>query len=172
MRHLVLLLACLPVPLVIAEEPDPEPNPVPDAAIRKLDDAIRNEEKIGRDKVEARRKRLLARLERMHADLVKRGQKDKARELKDRILLAESIRSGQGLDTRLTAPKLLKKASGEGRYRELLHVLYMPGDRQTYTDYKDFGLWSGATYGGYNNLKSGYWVYVHPRWYIWKEIKP
>jgi hypothetical protein len=170
-RLLVLAVCAVLVSFARAEEPDPEP-PTTDSVIRKLDDAVRNEAKIGRDKVEARRKAILAQLEKRHAALLKRGQADRARTLKDRMLLAESIRSGQGLDSKLPVKRLLDRASGKGRYRELLHVLYVPGDKRNYTEYTDFGVWSGNAYAGYNALKSGYWVYVYPRWYIWKEIKP
>ncbi len=172
MRCLLVLAGCLLAGLVVADEPDPEPTPVPDEVIRKLDNDVRNEAKIGREIVQARRKKLLARLEKMHADLLKRGKTDQAVKVKDRLLLAETITSGQGLDTKLTVPKLMDRASVKGRYRELLHVLYIPTDRQSYTEYREWGLWSGASYGGYNGLKAGYWVYVYPRWYIWKEMKP
>jgi hypothetical protein len=177
MRRLLLLAGCsalliIPLFAFAEEEPDPEPAPAPDAAIKRLDDAVGNVEKIGRDKVEAQRKQLVARLEKMHANLAKRGKEKQARELKDRILLAGSLEPGHGLDTKLTVPKLLEKASGSGRYRELLHVLYLPGDKAGYGDYTDYGFSATGAWGGYNNLTHGHWVYVYPRWYIWKELKP
>jgi len=175
MRRLFLLAGCVALLIPLAspadEEVDPEPAPMPDAAIKRLDDAVNNE-KIGREKVEAQRKQLVSRLEKMHASLVKRGKEKEAREMKSRLLLAETLLSGQGLDTKLTIPKLLDKASGNNRYRDLMHVIYLPSDKQGYTEYSDYGYSATPNYGGQNNLNSGYWVYVYPRWYVWKELKP
>lgn len=65
------------------------------------------------------------------------------------------------------------EASVNGKYDGLQRVLYMPKDADTYTKFKDFGYWSGTTYGGYNDLPTGYWVYVYPFWYVWeREVKP
>jgi hypothetical protein len=173
MRRLLVLAVCsLLAPGAVADAPDPEPTPVPDAAIRALDHDFRNEAKIGREIVQARRTRLLERLKQMHARLVKAGKTDRARALQDRILLAESIKSGQGLESPLVVPKLLDRASSKGRYRELMHVLYMPAEKASYTEFNDYGFWNGNNYGAYNGLKNGYWVYAYPRWYIWKELKP
>src|SRR5262245_32760647 len=172
MRRLLLLAGCsamlFPLFALAEDDPDPEPAPNPDVAIKRLDDAVQNTAKIGRDKVEKQRKDLVARLKKQHAGLVKAGKEKQARELNDRVALAESLLPDQSLDTKLTVPKLLDKASASGRYRELLHVLYVPGDKAGYNDFSDFGHYTGTSYAGYNNLSVGYWVYVHPRWYVWK----
>jgi len=175
MRRLLLLAGCsaLLIPLFVFAEDDPEPAATGDAAITRLDAAVKNAEKVGRDKVEKERKELLARMKKTHAALVKRGEEKKARELNDRIQLVDSLLPGQPLETKLTIPKLLDKASASGRYRELLHVLYVPQDKANgYNDFNDYGHYVGNNYAGYNNLSDGYWVYVYPRWYIWKELKP
>jgi hypothetical protein len=172
-RHpLVPALCLLVVPFLLAEEPDPEPDPTPDHGIRKLDESIRNADRIGNDKVRAQRKKLLGQLERLHADLVRRGKKEQARDMKDRLLLAESLDIDRGLDTKLTVKKLIEKGSSNGRYRELLHVLHVPQDKANYNDFTDYGYSATGSWGGYNNLQFGHWVYVHPRWFIWKELKP
>jgi len=174
MRRLLLLAGCsaLLIPLFAVADDDPEPEPTGDAGIKRLDDAVKKADKLGRDKVEKQRKALVAGMKRQHAALVKAGKDKQARELNDRILLAETLLPDQGLETKLTIPKLLDKAAGNGRYRELLHVLYLPQDKATYQDYTDYGHYTGTSYYNHNNLSVGYWVYVYPRWYIWKELKP
>lgn len=44
-----------------------------------------------------------------------------------------------------------------------------PADQSAYGDFCDFGYWSGTEYAGHANLPAGYWVYVAPTWYIFKE---
>jgi hypothetical protein len=174
MRRLLLLACCaafVPLGFAFAEDDDPEPAPSPDGAIKKLDDAISGK-KANAEAVEKERKRLVERLKKEHAGLVKRGQDKKALAMKERLLLAESLKPGQGLETKLTVPKLLEKASSNGRYRDLLHVLYVPADKASYNDFTDYGYSGTGSWGGYNNLTFGHWVYVYPRWYIWKELKP
>jgi septal ring factor EnvC (AmiA/AmiB activator) len=174
MRRLLLLACCAAVvPLGVAfadDDPDPEPRSTnPDGDIKKLDDAISGK-KANAETVEKQRKQLVERLKKEHAALVKRRQDKKALAMKER-LLAESLKPGQGLDTKLTVPKLLEKASSNGRYKDLLHVLYLPGDKASYKDFTDYGFSATDGWGGYQNLTHGHWVYVYPRWYIWKELK-
>jgi len=70
-----------------------------------------------------------------------------------------SISSGGGTDA--------DTASVNGKYYNLLTTLYVPDDYSSYGAFYEWGYWSGSSYGGYNNLPSGYWVYVSPNWYIW-----
>jgi hypothetical protein len=56
-----------------------------------------------------------------------------------------------------------------GRYRTLLRVLEVPDDRKAYGDFCDYGYWDGTSYSGHNDLPPGYWVYLAPNWYIFKE---
>jgi hypothetical protein len=35
--------------------------------------------------------------------------------------------------------------------------------------FTDYGIWRSAACGGYKNLPDGYWAYVCPPWYIFKE---
>jgi hypothetical protein len=175
MRRLLVLAccaACVPLGIAFAEdEVDPEPRSNnPDAAIKRLDDAIAGK-KADAETVEKQRKQLVERLKKEHAALVKRGQDKKALALKERLQLAESLKPGQGLETKLTVAKLLEKASSNGRYKDLLHVLYVPGDKASYNDFTDYGYSATGSWGGYQNLTFGHWVYVYPRWYIWKDMK-
>lgn len=55
------------------------------------------------------------------------------------------------------------------RYRTLLKKLPAPADQATYGDFFDYGFWSGAAYAGQSDLPPGYWVYLAPDWYIFKE---
>src|SRR5882724_3257972 len=60
-------------------------------------------------------------------------------------------------------------AIGRSRYRTLLRRIEVPADRTTYGDFYDYGLWQGTSYAGQNDLPLGYWVYLAPDWYIFKE---
>lgn len=62
------------------------------------------------------------------------------------------------------------KASCGGKYRELLRKIAVPDDKASYTEFHDYGFYPAcASYGGHKDLPEGYWVYVFPHWYIWKE---
>lgn len=75
----------------------------------------------------------------------------------------EGKRGGEGVD--------LVKASADGKYSKLLAVIYVPDDKASYGAFNDNGLWEKGDYAGYGGLPRGYWVYVAPRWYIWKRSK-
>jgi hypothetical protein len=62
-----------------------------------------------------------------------------------------------------------KKASVDGKYSKLLAVIHVPDDKGEYGEYKDYGAFNGTEWAGYKGLPKGYWVYVHPHWYIWKK---
>jgi len=63
------------------------------------------------------------------------------------------------------------KARVQGKYSKLLRRLRVPQDKQSYTDFKDYGHYQAIDYAGYTNLLVGYWVYVYSYWYIWGEMK-
>ena len=44
----------------------------------------------------------------------------------------------------------------------------VPVIENKYGEEKDFGYWQGSSYCG-QKAAPGYWVYVHPKWYVWKE---
>ncbi len=61
-------------------------------------------------------------------------------------------------------------ASAYGKYQGLIHILHMPDDKKAFNDYYDWGFWEGYSYGDYNNLTPGYWVYSAPNWYVWADV--
>jgi len=63
----------------------------------------------------------------------------------------------------------LKKASVKGKYSKLLAVIHVPGDKDEYTEFKDYGAYDGTEWGNYKGLPKGHWVYVYPHWYIWEK---
>lgn len=65
--------------------------------------------------------------------------------------------------------ELYKKATVEGKYRMLLCQFRVEEDRDDYDDFCDFGYRAKKEYGKESNLPSGWWVYVHPYWYIWRD---
>lgn len=60
-------------------------------------------------------------------------------------------------------------AAPRSRYNTLLKQIAVPDDQKSYGDFCDFGYWSGSSYAGHNDLPAGYWVYLSPNWYIYKE---
>lgn len=69
----------------------------------------------------------------------------------------------------LPSKDALKKASVDGKYSNLLHIIESKDDFQTYQQFSDYGFWSGKSYAGHQNLQPGYWVYAFPNWYVWKK---
>lgn len=63
-----------------------------------------------------------------------------------------------------------QKASIGGKYTGLLYTMQVPGDAGQYGAFHDYGRWNETTYAGHRNLPAGYWVYVYPNWYIWKNV--
>jgi hypothetical protein len=55
------------------------------------------------------------------------------------------------------------------RYRTLLRKIEAPNDQATFGDFYDYGYWSGTSYLGQNELPPGYWVYLAPNWYIFRD---
>jgi hypothetical protein len=69
---------------------------------------------------------------------------------------------------------LLKQKARVGRYRGLLKRIAVPQDAGKVSVFADHGSRHGPTdprpdYEGHKALPQGYWVYVHPYWYIWGE---
>jgi hypothetical protein len=63
----------------------------------------------------------------------------------------------------------LKKATADGKYRNLLAVIHVPADKADYGEFNDYGSYDGTAWAGYEGLPTGYWVYVYPHWYIWEK---
>ena len=63
----------------------------------------------------------------------------------------------------------LKTAAVNGKYEMLLRQIHAPDDVDNYAEFNDYGLYQGTSYAGHNDLPPGYWVYVAPYWYIWRD---
>jgi hypothetical protein len=103
--------------------------------------------------------------------LTAQGEATEAAAVRDYLALVESVDADRPLG-RVKPSALLRKAACDGKYRHLLYVLYMPSDRSFYSHYLDFGYWNGGLYAGRSDLQPGHWVYIHPRWYVWKDGPP
>jgi hypothetical protein len=67
--------------------------------------------------------------------------------------------------------KVPEAANVGGNYSELLKVISVPQDETTFGKFCDYGYDSPTEWGGYKDLPPGFWVYVAPNWYIWKNSK-
>jgi hypothetical protein len=170
MRRLVVLLAS---PLLVGFAPVPPLRPLddPDQAITQFDRQVCAADGCPRVNLTFRRQQLLGRLEDLRDRLERAGRPEEAAEVRDRAVLAASLAPGNRLGKE-TPLSLIRLASVEGKYRHLLHVIPAPGDQAVYTGQKDFGFWNGHTYATQENLKPGHWVYVYPRWFIWRDGPP
>jgi len=94
--------------------------------------------------------------------------KDKDEEVREAVVLAIiSIDP----DNKAVANAEPKKASVNGKYRKLLRRIKVEGDKASYTEFRDYGFYTGTSYAGFNDLPQGFWVYAYPYWYIWGEQK-
>ena len=167
MRCLVVLLVC---PFLVGFAPVPPIRPIddPDQAISQFDRQVCAADRCPRDSLTSRRQQLIVRLEDLQDRLARRGRREEAADVRDRTVLAGSLDSSNRLGEDKPMA-LIRQASLEGKYRHLLHVIHAPADHGTYTGHKDFGFWNGNTYASRENLKPGHWVYVYPRWFIWRD---
>jgi len=67
-------------------------------------------------------------------------------------------------------PVLLKKASANGKYRNLISTYQAPNDAKEFGSNKIHGYWKGGVFTNGLNIPEGFLVYVEPAWYLWKEI--
>ncbi len=57
-------------------------------------------------------------------------------------------------------------------YSNLLQVIKCPEDRKNYEMFYEYGLHEqNNIYCGQKRTAPGYWMYVYPNWYIWKDRK-
>jgi hypothetical protein len=61
-------------------------------------------------------------------------------------------------------------ATVNGKYYELIMIVNCPQDSGQYGEFCDYGYWSGNTWCG-QAVKSGFWVWVPPNWYVWQYKK-
>jgi hypothetical protein len=62
-----------------------------------------------------------------------------------------------------------EEASVHGKYGTLLRRIHCPEDLPAYHQFTDYGMYTGTSWHKYTNLPPGYWVYVYPDWYIWRD---
>jgi hypothetical protein len=63
----------------------------------------------------------------------------------------------------------VEKARVGGRYRMLLTMLKAEQDRAAYSDFCEFGFSAVPKWYEHTELPAGYWVYVYPYWFIWRD---
>jgi hypothetical protein len=164
-------LACLCVCVLLfgfAPVPAPRCEIDPDRAIQQLEKAIQGKDV---DIAAARKKKLLAALQRCHSALLKQGRTGQAEMVHDRLLLVPTIQADHLLGEIVPA-HLIMKASVDGKYRHLTRVLLVPNDQSSCNRFSDFGFWNGTAYADVTDLKPGFWVYVYPRWFVWSNGPP
>ena len=84
----------------------------------------------------------------------------------------EWVLSNRILPAKPRDPDAAKKiASCGGRYSKLLARLEVKGDLKRYKLFNEEGYFKLKEWGGHKNPPAGYWVYVYPHWYIWKNRK-
>ena len=64
---------------------------------------------------------------------------------------------------------LQERASVKGKYRTLLARVAIPSDKKQYRDFNDYGHSTTSVYAGHRDLPAGYWVYVYPYWFVWRD---
>ena len=64
----------------------------------------------------------------------------------------------------------LKRAAVDGKYRMLLAQIKVAKDREQYGEFRDLGLRDRREYGEHKDLPKGYWVWVAPYWYVWRDM--
>lgn len=78
-----------------------------------------------------------------------------------------STLTGTSWEKRAEEIGLNLRASVQGKYLVLLHVIKAPDDEKTYGAFYDYGFSEEYSYAGFDNLTPGYWVYMAPYWYVW-----
>ncbi|MCP4134305.1 MAG: hypothetical protein GY754_25245 [bacterium] len=63
-----------------------------------------------------------------------------------------------------------KDASVNGKYSKLLQVLRCDDDKSSYGAFYEYGYYGGGAWCSQQG-KGGYWIWVSPNWYIWKNKK-
>ena len=74
-------------------------------------------------------------------------------------------------ENKAVAKAVPEKARVQGKYSKLLRRIHVPQDKQSYSEFKEYGHYQATDYAGHTNLPAGHWVYVYPHWYIWGEMK-
>lgn len=59
-------------------------------------------------------------------------------------------------------------ATVSGKYSQLIQIMHCPADSGRYGNFKDYGWWGGGPWCGQQGV-AGYWVWMAPNWYVWKN---
>ncbi len=82
------------------------------------------------------------------------------------LLVASAAKAPQALPLQ----ESLEKARVDGRYAMLLRQVKVEKDFEKYGAFRDVGPRTVTDYAGLTGLPAGYWVYVYPYWYIWRDL--
>src|SRR5262249_24481160 len=83
---------------------------------------------------------------------------------------ADLDKKGDAMPRPLPLEDALKKARVDGKYEMVLRQIKVEKDADTYKEFRDFGMRDMREYAGFTDLPRGYWVYVYPYWYIWRDL--
>lgn len=86
------------------------------------------------------------------------------------LFVALVLSPGQTQPPVPTPEQSLSKASVNGKYRMLLRQFKAEQDVKEFQEFKDVGMQQKTEYAGLSDLPKGYWVYVYPYWYIWRDL--
>jgi hypothetical protein len=87
----------------------------------------------------------------------------------DRPALPEAAASTRVPPPELEPAEAAAKATHGGKYRTLLTKVHARFDYLVYGAFSDYGYSKTPEYHGQTGLPEGYWVYVYPWWYIFKD---
>ena len=68
----------------------------------------------------------------------------------------------------IAGDQLPTNAAAGGKYTNLIQTLDCPEDKSSYGEFNDYGYWGGGQWHDKQG-SAGYWVYVAPKWHVWKD---
>lgn len=86
--------------------------------------------------------------------------------------LKKEGKKGDAMMKALPIEEALVKARCNDKYRMLLRQIKVEKDADPTKDIIEMGMREVDTYAGHAELPKGYWVYVAPYWYIWRDQGP
>ncbi len=69
----------------------------------------------------------------------------------------------------LSPEAALDKARVEGKYANLVRTVPARYDYLQYGPFCDYGRYRETSYAGEKDIPAGYWVYVYPNWYVFRD---
>lgn len=61
------------------------------------------------------------------------------------------------------------QASVNGRYSTLIQRIECPDNRTKYGEFNEYGYYQGGDEWCGEKAQKGYWVWVYPNWYVWRD---